>query len=74
MQASVSILCKCWASIIANQLIEPYILTPRLTGRIYWTFLNEVLPELWENIPLIMYREMCFQQNCDTAHFTIAVK
>jgi hypothetical protein len=63
-----------WAGIIDNHLIGPYILPPRLTGRIYWTFLNEVLPELLADVPLATRRGMWFQQDGAPAHFSIAVR
>lgn len=63
-----------WAGIIDNYLIGPYLLPERLTGRIYWTFLDEVLPELLETVPLANRRGMWFQQDGAPAHFAIAVR
>jgi hypothetical protein len=35
-------------------LIACYLLLPRLLARIYWVFLEEILPELLEEIPLAL--------------------
>ncbi|KAL6418019.1 hypothetical protein ACFW04_012400 [Cataglyphis niger] len=38
-----------WAGIIANRIIGPYFLPPRLTGEVYTNFLEHQLPELLED-------------------------
>jgi hypothetical protein len=63
-----------WAGILGDHLIGPYILPDRLNGRNYWIFLNEVLPELLENVPLADIRGMWFQHDGAPAHFAVAVR
>ena len=46
----------------------------RLNRRNYWIFLNEVLPELLENVPLADIRGMWFQHDGVSAHFAVAVR
>jgi len=63
-----------WAGILGDHLIGPYILPERLNGRTYYIFLNEVLPELLENVPLADIRGMYFQHDGAPAHFAVAVR
>ena len=63
-----------WAGILGDHLIGPYILPERLNGRNDWILLNEVLPELLENIPLADIRGMWFKHNSAPAHFAVAVR
>jgi hypothetical protein len=58
-----------WAGIINDHLISPYLLPLRLTGDIYVTFIQEILPE-----PLEVHREMWFQHDGALAHFTNVVR
>jgi hypothetical protein len=53
-----------WSGIINDQLIGPYLLLLQLTGDIYLTFIQEILPELLEVVPLEVHREMWFQHLC----------
>ena len=63
-----------WAGIINNFLIGPYILPLRLNGNIYCIFLEEVLPELMEDVPLVTRRQMWFQHDGAPAHFSTIVR
>lgn len=63
-----------WAGIINDYLIGPYILPPRLTGRIYSIFLEEVLPGLLEDIPLDIRQHLWFQHDGAPAHFSVDVQ
>lgn len=58
-----------WVGIIHDKLIGPYILPPHLNGNIYWIFLQEMLPQLLEDVPLAIHRIMWFQHNGAPAHF-----
>jgi hypothetical protein len=42
-----------WAGIVHDVLIGPYLLPSRLSAQIYRVFLEETLPELLEEIPLV---------------------
>jgi hypothetical protein len=55
---------------IDDHLIGPYLLPLRLTGDIYLTFLQEILPKLLEVVPLEVRREMWFQHDGAPAHCT----
>jgi hypothetical protein len=59
--------------IIDDHLIDPYLLPLRLTGDIYLTFIQEILPELLEVVPLEVRREMWFQHDGAPTHFTNVV-
>jgi hypothetical protein len=50
-------------------LIEWYLLIPLLSERIYWVFLVEMPPELLEEIPLALRRNMWLQHVGAAAHF-----
>jgi hypothetical protein len=58
-----------WAGIINDHLICPYLLPLRLTGDIYLTSIQEILPELLE-----VSREMWFQHDGTLAHFANVVR
>ena len=45
-----------WANIINDCSIGPYLLLPHLTEAVYTVFLRDVLPRLFEHIPLLVYR------------------
>jgi hypothetical protein len=49
---SSSILINVWVDIVEIHLVGPYVLPRRLNGVGYLQFLNDVLPELLEQIPL----------------------
>ena len=43
---------NCWCSIVGDHVIGPYFLEGRLTGQVYGNFLQNVLPQLMEDVPL----------------------
>jgi hypothetical protein len=63
-----------WAGIVHNQIIGPHIMPSPLNGNNYRFFLEEVLPELLENVPLAVRRRMWFQQDGAPAHYHIDVR
>jgi len=63
-----------WAGIVDDYLIGPYLLPERLTGPIYRRFLEEVLPELLENVPLNVRHQMWFQHDGAPTHFAVQVR
>jgi hypothetical protein len=52
-----------WAGIINDHLNGPYLLSLQLTADIYLTFIQEILPELLEVMPLEVRCEMWFQDD-----------
>lgn len=63
-----------WAGILNDFLIGPYLMPPRLNGHNYLVFLQQVLPELMEDVPLAIRRVMWFQHDGAPAHFTAEVR
>lgn len=63
-----------WAGIINDSLIGPYILPERLNGQTYLIFLQDVLPELLEDLPINIRRQMWFQHDGAPAHFSNEVR
>jgi len=58
-----------WANIMHDSLIGPYVLPSRLSAHIYWVFLEEMLPELLEDISLALRRNMWFQHDGAAGHW-----
>ncbi|GFV18747.1 uncharacterized protein TNCV_4756341 [Trichonephila clavipes] len=69
-------LVNVWAGILGDHLIGPYILPDRLTGPRYLIFLEQVLPELFDNayVTAVTRTSMWFQQDGAPAHFSISVR
>ena len=59
-----------WTGIVDNFLIGPYMLPQRLNAINYCVFLRDVLPELLENVPLVIRENMWFQHDGAPAHFS----
>jgi hypothetical protein len=57
-----------WASFVRDSLIGSYVLLSRFSAQIDWVFLEEMLPELLEEIPLALRRNMWFQHNGAAGH------
>ncbi|GFY25494.1 uncharacterized protein TNCV_2486141 [Trichonephila clavipes] len=64
-----------WAGIVHNNLVGPYILPSRLTGRTYnISEVQEVLPELLVEVPPSVRSRMGFQHDGAPAHFSRNVR
>lgn len=63
-----------WCGIWNDQIIGPYFIDGNLNGEKYNNFLNEALPELLENIPLINRLDMWYQHDGCPTHFTRIVR
>lgn len=63
-----------WAGILENKIIGPYLLPPHLNGVLYRRFLADVLPELLEDVPLDLRRQMFLQLDGAPAHFARPVR
>ncbi|XP_066595419.1 uncharacterized protein [Prorops nasuta] len=61
-----------WAGLIGDQIIGPFFLPPRLDGEKYASFLEEQLPLLLEDVPLIVRKNLIFQHDGAPAHFHIS--
>ena len=58
-----------WAGIVSDNLIGPYLMPSPLNGEVYRVFLQEVLPQLLENVPLNIRRLMWYQHDGAPAHY-----
>lgn len=63
-----------WVGMVGGYVVGPYILPDRLTGQNYLIFLEEVLPELLEDVPLAVRHRMWFQHDGAPPHFFRAVR
>lgn len=63
-----------WVGIVADCLIGPYLLPPRLDSAKYLVFLQEVLPELLTNVPSPVRHRMWFQQDGAPSHYGACVR
>lgn len=63
-----------WAGIIDDCIIGPAIIPNNLNGEVYLNFLRETLPELLENLPLLVRRDMWYMQDGAPPHFALAVR
>jgi hypothetical protein len=52
-----------WVRIVENHLVGLYVLSHRLNVGNYLQFLNEVLPELVQEIPLAIRRKMRYHHD-----------
>ena len=63
-----------WAGILDDHVIGPYLLPPRLNGVRYRVFIEQVLPELLEDVPLHTHHQMWMQLDVAPAHFSAQVR
>lgn len=63
-----------WAGIIGNFIIGPVILPPRLNGVDYLEHLQNTLPDLLEDLPLQLRRDMWFMHDGAPPHFSLNVR
>lgn len=63
-----------WAGIIGSHLVGPYLLPNRLTSDGYTNFLNTVLVDLLEDIPILIRQRMWFQHDGAPAHSSRVVR
>lgn len=63
-----------WAGIIGDYLIGPFFLPGRLNGRNYRRFLEDNLPILLEDVPILMRNRMWFMHDGAPAHFSVLAR
>lgn len=63
-----------WAGMLGNHIIGPYILPQNLNADNYGVFLREVLPELLDDVPLQVRRDMWFHQDGAPAHTALRTR
>ncbi|KAJ4435025.1 hypothetical protein ANN_23598 [Periplaneta americana] len=59
-----------WAGIIGDRLVGPHVLVNRLTGQAYTNFLENTIPHVLEDTPLINREHIHFLQDGAPAHFS----
>lgn len=64
-----------WVGIFRDSLIGPHFLPKRLDGNAYLNFLqNVLLPDLLEDVPLVLRERMWFMHDGAPPHFCVAVR
>lgn len=63
-----------WMGIVNNHLVGPFRLPHRLNGNSYLEFLQEQLPGLLEDIPLVLRQKMWLMHDGAPPHFTRNVR
>jgi len=59
-----------WRGLFGNKLIGPFVSGNNLTGNTYEVFLRNVLPGLWQDMPLMIRSQMYFQHDGAPPHHT----
>ncbi|KAJ4449582.1 hypothetical protein ANN_00985 [Periplaneta americana] len=59
-----------WAGIIGDRLVGPHVLVNRLTGQEYTNFLENTIPHVLEDTPLINRQHIHFLHDGAPAHFS----
>lgn len=60
-----------WVGFVDGYLVGPYVFPARLDGHFYGIFLEEMLPELLEDVPINIRRNLIFQHDGAPAHFDL---
>ncbi|CAF4928630.1 unnamed protein product [Pieris macdunnoughi] len=63
-----------WTGILNGKVIGPFELPEVLNAEIYLDFLQNHLPNLLEDVPLTILRDMWFQQDGCPAHYSRLVR
>lgn len=63
-----------WAGIVGDFLIGPFFLPGRLDGQSYRRFLEDNLPILLEDVPLLLRQQIWFMHDGAPAHFSILAR
>ncbi|GFX39216.1 uncharacterized protein TNCV_3859411 [Trichonephila clavipes] len=63
-----------WAGILGDHLLGPYLLPEWLSGQSNLVFLNEVLTEFLDDLPLAATQGLWFQHDASLVHFCAPVR
>lgn len=63
-----------WCGVLNDTIIGPYFFNGTLNGVIYLQFLEDILPQLLEDVPLATRQVMWLQQDGCPAHFRLIVR
>ena len=59
---------NCWYGIVGDHVIGPYFFEGCLTGQVYANSLQNVLPQLMEDVSLHVRMKICMQLNGASPH------
>ena len=62
---------NCWCSIVGDYIIGPYFFEGCLTGQVYVNFLQNVLPQLMEDVHLHVRMDMQMQYDGAPPHYAL---
>ena len=62
---------NCWCVIVGDHVIGPYFFEGRLTGQVYANFLQNVLPQLMEDVPLHFRINMWMHHDGAPPHYAM---
>ena len=62
---------NCWCGIVGDHVIGPYFFKAHLTGQVYANFLQNVLHQLMEDVPLHVRMNMWTQHNDAPPHYAL---
>ena len=62
---------NCWYSIVGDHFIGPYFFEGHLTGHVYANFLQNVLSQLMEDVPLHVRMNMWRQHDGAPPHYAL---
>ncbi|GFT40060.1 uncharacterized protein TNCV_2170811 [Trichonephila clavipes] len=62
-----------WAGIVNGFLTDLFLLLTRLNDECYHIFLEQVLPELLQDVPITIHNRLWFQHDRVPAHFSTDV-
>lgn len=65
---------ELWISLINGRIIGPFELSGNSTGEMYLNFLQHNLPDLLEDVPLNILRDMWYQNDRCPAHYARPVR
>ena len=65
---------NCWCGIVRDHVIGPYFFEGRLTGQVYANFLQNVLPQLMENVPLYVRMNMWMQHDGEPPNYALCLR
>ena len=68
---STSVVHNCWCGIVGDHVIGPYFVEGRLTGQVYANFLQNVLPQLREDVPLHVHMNMWMHDDGAPPHYAL---
>ena len=63
-----------WAGIVGDYLVGPYVIPQRINGQTYNNFVENVLSELLEGVPLHVRPKTYFMHDGAPPHFSVDVR